>query len=373
MLEKQDVKRSRSARSNGNGTAPSSAKPTGTVPGSNSGKTTTGKAPAVAPYGLKLQRYFTAPGDDGFATVEWELRTAAITGENGKSVFEQRDVEVPKSWSQTATNVVVQKYFRGTVGTPERERSVRQLISRVADTITAWGKHGRDGKSASYFADDESAAIFNAELKHLLVTQRMAFNSPVWFNVGSEAEPQCSACFINSVDDTMESILGLAKTEGMLFKYGSGTGTNLSPIRSSKELLQGGGTASGPVSFMRGFDAFAGVIKSGGKTRRAAKMVILNVDHPDIEEFIECKSKEEKKAWALIDAGYDGSFTGEAYGSVFFQNSNNSVRVTDEFMDAVVRDGEWQTRAVLAPNAVMDTYKARDLMRQIAEATWVCG
>ena len=296
--------------------------------------------------GLKLRRYFTAPGDDGFATVEWELRTAAITGENGKSVFEQRDVEVPKSWSQTATNVVVQKYFRGTVGTPERERSVRQLISRVADTITAWGRHGRDGKSASYFADEESAAMFNAELKHLLVTQRMAFNSPVWFNVGSEAEPQCSACFINSVDDTMESILGLAKTEGMLFKYGSGTGTNLSPIRSSKELLQGGGTASGPVSFMRGFDAFAGVIKSGGKTRRAAKMVMLDIDHPDVDEFIWCKAKEEKKAWTLIDAGYDGSFDGEAYKSVFFQNSNNSVRVSDDFMEAVQKDRDWSTRAV---------------------------
>src|SRR4051812_30819292 len=366
MLEKQDVKRSRSARSNGNGTAPSSAKPTGTVPGSNSGKTTTGKAPAVAPYGLKLQRYFTAPGDDGFANVEWELRTAAITGENGKMVFEQRDVEVPKSWSQTATNVVVQKYFRGVVGTPQRERSVRQLISRVADTITRWGL--ADG----YFADEESARVFNAELKHLLVEQKMAFNSPVWFNVGSEKEPQCSACFINSVDDTMESILGLAKTEGMLFKYGSGTGTNLSPIRSSKELLQGGGTASGPVSFMRGFDAFAGVIKSGGKTRRAAKMVMLDIDHPDVDEFIWCKAKEEKKAWTLIDAGYDGSFDGEAYKSVFFQNSNNSVRVTDDFMEAVQKDRDFSTRAVRDGSPV-ETVKARKLWRDIAEAAWQCG
>ena len=340
MLEKQDVRKNR------NGRAASAPSPfTAHAPSRRGSKSDVGSKASSTPSaqstnarGLKLRRYFTAPGDDGFAGVEWELRTAAITGENGKSVFEQRDVEVPKSWSQTATNVVVQKYFRGTVGTPERERSVRQLISRVADTITAWGRHGRDGKSASYFADEESAAVFNAELKYLLVTQRMAFNSPVWFNVGSEAEPQCSACFINSVDDTMESILGLAKTEGMLFKYGSGTGTNLSPIRSSKELLQGGGTASGPVSFMRGFDAFAGVIKSGGKTRRAAKMVMLDIDHPDVDEFIWCKAKEEKKAWTLIDAGYDGSFDGEAYKSIFFQNSNNSVRVTDDFMEAV-REG----------------------------------
>ncbi len=298
--------------------------------------------------------------------MEWELRTAAITGENGKIVFEQRDVEVPKTWTQTATNVVVQKYFRGIVGTPERERSVRQLISRVADTLTAWGK--KDG----YFADDESSRIFNAELKHLLVSQKMAFNSPVWFNVGIEAEPQCSACFINSVDDTMGSILTLAKTEGMLFKYGSGTGTNLSPIRSSKELLNGGGTASGPVSFMRGFDAFAGVIKSGGKTRRAAKMVILNIDHPDVDEFIQCKSKEEKKAWTLIDAGYDGSFDGEAYKSVFFQNSNNSVRVTDDFMEAVQKDRDWNLRAV-RDGSTVHTVKARDLWRDIAQAAWECG
>ena len=219
---------------------------------------------------------------------------------------------------------------------------MRQLINRVADTITEPG-----AKKDGYFADKASAETFRAELKHLLVQQKMAFNSPVWFNVGIEAEPQCSACFINSVEDTMESILGLAKTEGMLFKYGSGTGTNLSPIRSSREFLNGGGTASGPVSFMRGFDAFAGVIKSGGKTRRAAKMVILNVDHPDVEEFIWCKAKEEKKAWALIDSGYDGSFDGEAYKSVFFQNSNNSVRVTDEFMEAVSKDQPWSTRAVL--------------------------
>src|SRR5436190_4342260 len=358
MLEKTDVKRSRNARAGG-----ISAKPAHTT---SPGKTAAGKAPAVAPFGLKLQRYFTAPGDDGFANIEWELRTAAITGENGKMVFEQKDVEVPKSWTQTATNVVVQKYFRGVIGTPDRERSVRQLISRVADTITNWGK--KDG----YFADDESARVFNAELKHLLVQQKMSFNSPVWFNVGIESEPQCSACFINSVEDTMGSILTLAKTEGMLFKYGSGTGTNLSPIRSSKELLQGGGTASGPVSFMRGFDAFAGVIKSGGKTRRAAKMVILNIDHPDVDEFIWCKSKEEKKAWTLIDAGYDGSFDGEAYKSVFFQNSNNSVRVTDDFMEAVQKDNDWALRSV-RDGSVVQTVKARDLWRDIATAAWECG
>ncbi len=353
MLEKNDVRKTRNGRGNGSiSTAKGASRPEAGV--------------KAAARGIKLRRYFTAPGDDGFAGVDWELRTAAITGENGKMVFEQRDVEVPKSWSQTATNVVVQKYFRGTVGTPERERSVRQLISRVADTITNWGK--KDG----YFADEESARVFNAELKHLLVEQKMAFNSPVWFNVGVEAEPQCSACFINSVDDTMESILGLAKTEGMLFKYGSGTGTNLSPIRSSRELLQGGGTASGPVSFMRGFDAFAGVIKSGGKTRRAAKMVMLDIAHPDIEEFIWCKGKEEKKAWTLIDAGYDGSFDGEAYKSIFFQNSNNSVRVTDDFMEAVQKDRDWTTRAVRDGSPV-ETVKARKLWREIAEAAWMCG
>ncbi len=234
------------------------------------------------------------------------------------------------------------------------------------DTITGWARNQQ------YFASEDDLQAFSDDLKHLLVYQKAAFNSPVWFNVGFEKHPQCSACFINSVQDTMESILGLAKTEGMLFKYGSGTGSNLSNIRSSRELLAGGGTASGPVSFMKGFDAFAGVIKSGGKTRRAAKMVILNADHPDIDDFINCKVEEEKKAWALIDAGYDGSFTGPAYASVFFQNSNNSVRVTDEFMRAVMDDGEWHTRAVLSGEP-MDTYKARELMRQIAEATWICG
>ena len=355
MLEKNDV-RNKPAKNGRHEGAPVAKDP---------GRAAKASLKARKP-GIGIRRFFTKAGDDGFTHVEWDLRTANITGENGKVVFEQRDVEVPRGWSQTATNVVVQKYFRGTVGTPERERSVRQLISRVADTITAWGL--KDG----YFASPEDADTYRAELRHLLVEQKMSFNSPVWFNVGSELHPQCSACFINSVDDTMESILTLAKTEGMLFKYGSGTGTNLSPIRSSRELLQGGGTASGPVSFMRGFDAFAGVIKSGGKTRRAAKMVILNIDHPDIEEFVWCKAKEEKKAWTLIDAGYDGSFDGEAYKSVFFQNSNNSVRVTDDFMEAVQKDRDFSTRAIRDGRPVQ-TIKARDLWRQIAEAAWTCG
>ncbi len=316
--------------------------------------------------GLEFERYFSREGVDPFDEIEWEMRSAIIGNEKGENVFEQRDVEIPKAWSQTATNIVVSKYFRGQLGTPERERSVKQLIGRVVNTITEWARKQK------YFASEDDLQNFSDDLKHLLVYQKAAFNSPVWFNCGFEKAPQCSACFINSVQDTMDSILTLAKTEGMLFKFGSGTGSNLSAIRSSKEVLAGGGTASGPVSFMKGFDAFAGVIKSGGKTRRAAKMVILNAEHPDIEEFINCKVEEEKKAWALIDAGYDGSFTGPAYASVFFQNSNNSVRVTDDFMRAVLDDGEWTTRAV-RDGAPMETYKARDLMRQIAEATWVCG
>jgi ribonucleoside-diphosphate reductase alpha chain len=316
--------------------------------------------------GLEFPRYFTLPGVDPFDEVEWEIRAAVIGNEKGKVVFEQREVEIPKAWSQQATNIVVSKYFRGQMGSLEREYSVRQLIGRVVDTITGWAK------AQNYFAGPDALQAFSHELKHLLVYQKAAFNSPVWFNCGFEKAPQCSACFINSVDDTMDSILTLARTEGMLFKFGSGTGSNLSAIRSSKEFLAGGGTASGPVSFMKGYDAFAGVIKSGGKTRRAAKMVILNAEHPDIVEFINCKVEEEKKAWALIDAGYDGSFTGTAYTSVFFQNSNNSVRVTDDFMRAVLDDGEWTTKAV-RDGAPMETYKARDLMRQIAEGTWVCG
>ncbi len=321
---------------------------------------------AQASPGLEFPRFFTQAGKDPFDLVEWDLRDAVIGSEKGHVVFEQRGVEFPTFWSQQATNIVVSKYFRGHVGSPDRERSVKQLIGRVVDTITGWARRQK------YFASEQAVSAFSDDLKHLLLHQQAAFNSPVWFNCGFELAPQCSACFINSVEDTMESILGLAKTEGMLFKFGSGTGSNLSAIRSSKELLAGGGTASGPVSFMKGFDAFAGVIKSGGKTRRAAKMVILNADHPDVVEFINCKVDEEKKAWALIDAGYDGSFTGTAYSSVFFQNSNNSVRVTDEFMRAVLDDGLWQTRTVTT-NEVMDTYRARDLMRLIAEGTWVCG
>jgi len=327
-------------------------------------RTSESKSPLMP--GLEFPRYFTLPGVDPFDEIEWETRAAVIGNEKGQVVFEQRDVEIPKSWSQQATNIVVSKYFRGQIGTPERERSVRQLIGRVVDTITGWAR------AQKYFASEDALISFSHELKHLLVYQKAAFNSPVWFNCGFEKAPQCSACFINSVEDTMDSILTLARTEGMLFKFGSGTGSNLSAIRSSQELLAGGGTASGPVSFMKGYDAFAGVIKSGGKTRRAAKMVILNADHPDIMEFISCKVEEEKKAWALIDAGYDGSFTGTAYTSVFFQNSNNSVRVTDDFMRAVLDDGTWQTKAVLGGQP-MATYKARELMHGIAEGTWVCG
>ena len=329
-------------------------------------RASTAPSKKTAAHGLEFPRFFSEAGRDPFDEVEWELRSAVIGNERGEVVFEQRDVEIPKAWSQQATNIVVSKYFRGQLGTPERERSVRQLIGRVVDTITAWARKDK------YFASEADVEAFSDDLKHILVYQKAAFNSPVWFNCGFEKAPQCSACFINSVQDTMDSILTLARTEGMLFKFGSGTGTNLSPIRSSKELLAGGGTASGPVSFMKGYDAFAGVIKSGGKTRRAAKMVILDADHPDIVEFINCKVEEEKKAWALIDAGYDGSFTGPAYASVFFQNSNNSVRVTDEFMRAVLDDSTWDTHRV-TDGRVMDTYQARGLMNLIAEGTHICG
>ncbi len=316
--------------------------------------------------GIAHKRYFTKKGEHPFDQIEWELRDAVIGNEKGEVVFSQKNVEIPKNWSMLATNVVVSKYFRGALGSPQRENSVKQLITRVASTIATWAR------TAKYFRTEQDAQAFEDELTYLLVNQKMAFNSPVWFNVGIEKHPQCSACFINSVQDSMSSILDLAKTEGMLFKGGSGTGTNLSTIRSSREQLAGGGTASGPVSFMKGYDAFAGVIKSGGKTRRAAKMVILNIDHPDVVEFIKCKEHEEKKAWALIDAGYNGSFTGEAYGSVFFQNSNNSVRMTDAFMQAVEKDQSWTTHAVL-DNRTVDTYRARDLTKMIAEAAWICG
>jgi ribonucleoside-diphosphate reductase alpha chain len=344
--------------------------------------------------GITMRRLFTKAGIHPFDEVAWELRTASIQNEKGQVIFEQRNVEVPAEWSQTATNIVASKYFHGKLGTPERESSVRQLISRVADTVAQWGVD--DG----YFRTEEDAANFHDELVHLLVRQKASFNSPVWFNCGlwhkyhrnspasgwywesttggvkKETEayrhPQCSACFINSVQDNLDSILTLAKTEGMLFKWGSGTGTNLSPLRSSVEPLSGGGMASGPLSFMKGYDAFAGVIKSGGKTRRAAKMVILNIDHPDIIDFISCKAKEERKAWALVDAGYDSAIDGEAYSSIFFQNANNSVRVSDEFMKAVVEDQEWTTREVSTGKPVK-TYRARALMKMIAEAAWQCG
>ena len=335
------------------------------------------KTPAPAPEpaatepahtGVTVERRFTREGVHPFDEVTWEKRTAVIGNEKGETVFEQKDCEVPSFWSQMATNVVVSKYFRGPLGTPRRETSVKQLISRVTETIGTWGREG------GYFATEADAQAFQDELCHLILHQKMSFNSPVWFNLGvASSKPQISACFINSVEDTMDSILTLAKTEGMLFKYGSGTGTNLSTIRSSTESLAGGGTASGPVSFMKGFDAFAGVIKSGGTTRRAAKMVILNADHPDVEEFVTCKVNEEKKAWTLIEGGYDSAFTGEAYASVFFQNSNNSVRVTDEFMRAVEEDKDWHLYAVTDRSRIIKTVKARELMRLMAESAWQCG
>ena len=344
--------------------------------------------------GLTFRRLFTKPGVSPYSEVEWELRDAQITDSQAGVIFEQKNVEVPKDWSMTATNIVASKYLHGQIGTAERETGVRQLVARVAETIRDWGM--KDG----YFRTNEDAATFHDELVHLLIRQYAAFNSPVWFNVGCErvepksdatnwhwnattqqvefgvtgyTRPQCSACFINSVKDSLDSILTLAKTEGMLFKWGSGTGTNLSPLRSSTEVLSGGGTASGPLSFMKGFDAFAGVIKSGGKTRRAAKMVILNIDHPDIVDFIECKSKEEAKAHALVAQGYDGSHPdSDAYSSIFFQNANNSVRVTDDFMVAVMRDTDFSTRAIV-DGRVVNTYKAKDLLQKISEATWQCG
>jgi ribonucleoside-diphosphate reductase alpha chain len=324
------------------------------------------KAAGVAGKGLSFQRMFTDGKKSPFDTVEWEKRTALIGNEKGVTIFRQEDVEVPKSWSQTATNIVTSKYFHGKPGTAQREGSVRQLIGRVVNTIVRWGEEG------GYFADAGSRDAFRDELTHLLVEQKMAFNSPVWFNVGVQPKPQCSACFINSVQDNMESIMGLTRTEGMLFKWGSGTGTNFSTLRGSRETLSGGGIASGPVSFMKGFDAFAGVIKSGGKTRRAAKMVILNIDHPDIVEFIECKMKEERKAHVLIEQGYDSSIDGDAYASIFFQNANHSVRVTDEFMRAVVEDKDWWTKNVIdgQPN---EKLRARDLMMKISDSTWHCG
>ncbi len=369
-----------------------------TVSESTSVASTPIPAPAVPgkkkPSGLSFRRFFTKPGVSPYNEVEWDLRLAQITDAQGNVIFEQKDVEVPKDWSMTATNIVASKYLHGKIGTPERETGVRQLVARVAETIRDWGM------AQGYFKTADDGATFHDELVHILVRQYAAFNSPVWFNVGCDriepnsdgrnwhwnpktqqvefgvtgySKPQCSACFINSVKDSLDSILTLAKTEGMLFKWGSGTGTNLSPLRGSTETLSGGGTASGPLSFMKGFDAFAGVIKSGGKTRRAAKMVILNVDHPDIIEFIECKQKEEAKAHALVAQGYDGSHPdSDAYSSIFFQNANNSVRVTDDFMYAVVRDTDFSTRTV-TDGSVVKTYKAKELLRKISEATWHCG
>ena len=324
------------------------------------------EASATAKSGLKIARYFSRPGVSPYDEIEWELRNATITNEKGKIVFEQANVEIPKAWSLMATQVVVSKYFRGPLGTPQREQSVRQMIGRVVDTITGWGR--KDG----YFATGDDAQAFSDELTHILLHQKACFNSPVWFNCGIEEKPQCSACFILSVEDTMDSILDWYRKEGVIFKGGSGSGVNLSKIRSAKEQLAGGGTASGPVSFMKAADASAGVIKSGGKTRRAAKMVVLDIDHPDIEDFIKCKVEEEKKAWALIEAGYDSSLDGPAYGSVFFQNANNSVRVTDEFMRAVQEDRDWQTKYVRSGEPC-ETFKARDLMRMIGESTYFCG
>src|SRR5437867_1999551 len=321
---------------------------------------------AAARRGLTVARRFVPAGTDPYDTVEWEIRTAVISGETGEVVFEQRDVEVPRSWSQLATNVVVSKYFRGTLGTPQRERSVRQLIGRVVSTLGEWGE------AQGYFATPDDRQTFTDELSHLLLHQKVSFNSPVWFNMGVEPKPQCSACFILSVDDTMDSILDWYRKEGVIFKGGSGSGVNLSRLRSSKERLGGGGTASGPVSFMRAADASAGVIKSGGKTRRAAKMVVLNADHPDVVAFIRCKADEERKAWALIAAGYDRSLDGPAYGSIFFQNANNSVRVTDEFMRAALEGRPWSTRFVTS-GEVAETMPARTILRLIAEATHQCG
>src|SRR6476661_8136315 len=325
---------------------------------------------AMAPehVGIGIRRYFTEPGQDPYDSVEWERREARIQNwKDGTDAFLQPEVEFPVSWSQNATNIVAQKYFRGTLGTDEREWSLRQVIDRVADTITEWGR--RDG----YFTDDGEAEAFRDELKFILVTQRAAFNSPVWFNIGVKNTPQqASACFILAVEDTMDGILNWYREEGTIFKGGSGSGINLSNIRSSYELLNGGGTASGPVSFMRGADASAGTIKSGGKTRRAAKMVILNVDHPDVEEFVWCKAKEERKARVLRDAGFDMDLDGSDSFSIQYQNANNSVRLTDEFMQAVLDDADWTLYAVTDGRALR-TVPARRLWHDIARAAWECA
>ncbi|MBJ7459729.1 MAG: vitamin B12-dependent ribonucleotide reductase, partial [Thermoleophilaceae bacterium] len=315
--------------------------------------------------GLKITRRYTQAGVHPFDAVEWEIRDAVI-GNPENPAFEQRGVEFPKSWSQNSTNIVAQKYFRGQINTPERETSVKQMIGRVSGTIAGWGRE------LGYFASEEDGNAFEDELTYILLHQIAAFNSPVWFNVGFEEHPQCSACFILSVEDTMESILDWNTKEGQIFRGGSGSGINLSNIRGSNETLGKGGTASGPVSFMRGTDAWAGTIKSGGKTRRAAKMVVLDIDHPDIKDFIWCKANEEDKARALRDAGFDMSIDGEGFKSIQYQNANNSVRVSDEFMQAVAEGAEWHTRS-RKTGEIVDTYDARELMAELADAAWRCA
>tara|TARA_B100000029_G_scaffold516652_1_gene632310 strand:- start:53965 stop:56730 length:2766 start_codon:yes stop_codon:yes gene_type:complete len=316
--------------------------------------------------GLTVNRLYSNPGVDPYDGVEWEKRSATIAGDGGDVVFEQKDVEIPAFWSQLSTNVVVSKYFRGPLGTPQREKSVKHMINRVVDTISEWGR------VQGYFSTEEDADTFHTELKHIILHQQATFNSPVWFNVGVEDTPQCSACFILSVEDSMEAILEWCKVEGMIFKGGSGAGVNLSRIRSSKETLSAGGQASGPVSFMRTADAVAGSIKSGGKTRRAAKMVVLDIDHPDIVEFIWCKANEERKAYALGDAGWDMTLNGDAWSSIQFQNANNSVRVTQEFLDAVENNEDWKLKSITTKKPV-ESFKATEIMSWISEAAWQCG
>src|SRR5437868_2500579 len=323
--------------------------------------TQTTLTPTATGEALRVRRMFTEPGVHPFDSVEWELREAAVGS------FRQEGVEFPKSWSQNATNIVAQKYFRGQLDSPTRERSVKQMVSRVSGTIADWGR------ARGYFASEEDGDTFEAELTYILLHQMAAFNSPVWFNVGFEEQPQCSACFILSVEDDMESILSWNTKEGNIFRGGSGSGINLSKIRGSMEPLSKGGTASGPVSFMRGADSWAGTIKSGGKTRRAAKMVVLDIDHPDIHEFIWCKADEEKKAAALRDAGFDMSIDGDGFFSIQYQNANNSVRVTDEFMRAVENDEDWHLIARTTGEPVGEPIPARELMREIAEAGWRCA
>lgn len=317
-------------------------------------------------HALVIERFFSHENTHPYDEIAWEKRRAVIFGSKGDIVFEQNDVEMPASWSQTATDIVTEKYFTGHVGKPGREGSVRQLIDRVADTITGWGFQ------YNYFVDKKEGAIFNEELKAILVNQYAAFNSPVWFNVGVEEHPQCSACFILSVDDNKESIAQWYRDEMFIFAGGSGSGLNVSKLRSSKEMIRNRGRSSGPVSFMKGADAIAGTIKSGGKTRRAAKMVVMNIDHPDIREFITCKWKEEEKAKALIASGYSDAIDGEVYNNIFFQNANNSVRVTDDFMQRVLEDRDWELKAVKT-GETLERVPARDLMHLIAESAWHCA